>query len=145
MPRRREILAVGTLSGCYEVTSHKPGTDGYVRVRVNGRRLPAHRLVWEGEFGQVPEGLSVCHKCDNRRCVNPGHLFLGTTLDNIRDMYRKGRNYKGPRNAKLTVADVKEIRQSSDSYQELSKKFSVHPATIWSVKTFRSWIGDLGV
>ena len=64
-----------------------PGVD----PRRNHMRL-AHRVAWELMRGPVPPGLFVLHSCDNRRCVNPGHLFLGTARDNTRDMMSKGRH-----------------------------------------------------
>jgi hypothetical protein len=65
---------------------------GYGSVRVNGVTRGAHRLAWELAFGPIPSGVEVLHRCDNRPCVNTGHLFLGSQRDNIHDMIRKGRD-----------------------------------------------------
>lgn len=69
--------------------------DGYGRV---GSKQ-AHRVAWEQTYGPIPEGLFVLHRCDNRPCVNPEHLFLGTNTDNMQDMVAKGRHVN-PQNAK---------------------------------------------
>ena len=62
----------------------------------------AHRASWIMEFGPIPDGLLVLHKCDVRNCVRPGHLFLGTYKDNMDDMYAKGRGPTGDKNGSRT-------------------------------------------
>jgi hypothetical protein len=68
---------------------------GYGRLSAEGRRYKAHRASWELHFGPIPEGKGVLHSCDNPPCVRPDHLFLGTQVDNIRDMIAKGRYVNG--------------------------------------------------
>lgn len=65
--------------------------NGYGRLRFKGRTTYAHRAAYELAVGVIPEGMFVCHTCDNPPCVNPGHLFVGTALDNNRDRIAKGR------------------------------------------------------
>jgi hypothetical protein len=67
-------------------------TFGYGRMTYEGRSQVAHRLAWIAWNGPIPDGMSVLHKCDNRACVNPDHLWLGTYSDNLRDCWAKGRH-----------------------------------------------------
>jgi len=86
-------------SGCWEWTGtiNRHGY-GVICLMLDGKpnTMPAHRLQWMRVRGRIPEGQDCCHTCDNRRCINPDHLFLGTPKDNIHDMIRKGRaNFGG--------------------------------------------------
>ena len=65
--------------------------SGYGRITQNGKRARAHRVAFELFVGPIPSGMHVLHRCDNPPCVNPSHLFIGTHLDNMRDMEAKGR------------------------------------------------------
>lgn len=65
----------------------------YGQVKYNGKTRQVHRVSWQINFGEIPEGLCVCHHCDNPPCVRPDHLFLGTNYHNTMDSVRKGRNY----------------------------------------------------
>ncbi len=78
---------------CWEWTGGL--TEGYGMIRFNYENFYAHRISWIIENGEIPDNLLILHKCDNRLCVNPKHLFLGTIADNMKDKVKKGRQARG--------------------------------------------------
>ncbi len=106
----------------------------------------AHRYNWTLERGTIPEGLDVCHTCDNPPCVRPSHLFLGTHADNMRDMLAKGRRrgFSGAANpaAKLSDAEAREIRelwQWGASGTALARRFGLTYEMVWKIGKGKAW------
>lgn len=116
-------------------------TDGYGRFTFNNKIYLAHRYSYELHIGPIPNGLYVCHHCDNRKCVNPNHLFLGTHDDNMKDKLSKNRSAKGINHglSKLTNAQVLEIRNSNESQINLAKKYNVTKTAICLIKNRKRW------
>lgn len=82
-------------NGCVLWTGANDGRRGYGKFALNGVSVRAHRLAWEWANGPIPDGLHVCHSCDNPSCVNVEHLWLGTHAQNMDDMKAKGRAARG--------------------------------------------------
>ena len=120
---------------------------GYGHFFFNGKLEQAHRASYKLNIGEIPKGLCVCHSCDNRACVNPQHLWLGTYKDNVRDMMKKGRGIKADSEdnggAKLTWKQVERIRKIRKEkgiyYKDLAKIFSVHYSTIKNIILNKTW------
>jgi hypothetical protein len=126
---------------CHEWTA-SVDTAGYGQIR-NGKLALAHRLVWEMLVGPIPDGEQVLHRCDNRRCVNQDHLFLGTNDDNIADKVAKGRasRLKGATNgnSKLTDTQVLEIRTAIGSQRAIARQYGVNQRLVWAIKHKVMW------
>jgi hypothetical protein len=133
------------IGGCWVWLLSK-NRHGYGKV-ANGRGgwMLAHRLAWQLEHGAIPEGMCVCHSCDNRACVNPAHLFLGTHDDNMLDMRLKGRavGMAGERNAraKLNSNDVRLIRASKETSRVLADLLGVSRAMVCRIRRGNAWRG----
>ncbi len=113
-------------------------------MRIENKQTNAHVVSWLVYKGDIPEGLCVCHICDNRKCTNPEHLFLGTHQDNTIDMVTKGRGQHGSKHheAKLNEEKVKEIKKLLSlgvSCSRIAKDYSVSPGCIWFIKTSKNW------
>ncbi len=112
--------------GCWE-WSAALSMWGYGKFRLQKSHSSAHRVSWVIENGPIPDGLLVCHRCDNRKCVRPDHLFLGTVQDNVADMFAKGRNRysrdldeRQSRNKALALA-----YKSGEPMQDVADRFGV--------------------
>lgn len=143
-------------NGCWVWLGSRAGPRrdyGCIHIR-DGKRwvsARAHRIAWELIYGSIPAGLFVCHRCDNGVCVNPGHLFLGTQTDNMRDAYEKGRLHppviSGKRMSlacakKLTPTRVRDIRSmlgGAKSQASIAKQFGVAPMMISRIKHGTAW------
>jgi len=135
------------LGPCEEWTGHR-GTHGYGVLMHQSRQVLAHRHAWEQANGPIPPGLYVCHHCDNRLCVRPSHLFVGTQTENMQDAKRKGRiRWPGVRGSqvgtsKLTEAQVAEIKaliRQGHRLQSIADQYHVHVKTISLINRRKSW------
>ena len=155
-----EFIRPGMTTPCLEWTAfiHR---GGYGHFRCEKRMLHAHRVAWIIANGPIPDGLDVLHKCDNRPCVDVGHLFLGTQLDNVHDMYAKGRDVhafgerhgsrthperlaRGERqgSARLTAEKVQRIfqlRGEGWTQERLGAEFGVSQVHISDILARKKW------
>jgi hypothetical protein len=119
--------------------------SGYGRIVIQHKFKLAHRIAYSLKYGEIPDGLHVCHKCDNRLCCNYNHHFLGTNADNQADRDAKGRQTKGEKigASKLVTSQVYEIRKlyatGKYSRNDLAAQFQVTRVNIGLIVTGRAW------
>lgn len=147
-PRRKPVLAnllskisVNKDTGCWEWTACKY-RDGYGMICFGGKCHRAHRVSYELHCGPIPSGILVLHRCDNRVCANPKHLFLGTHAENVADKVAKGRQAgrTSHPHTKLTEADVSAIRGSTGITQTaLASRYGVSQILISRIIHGQAW------
>jgi len=122
--------------------------NGYGMITIERKPQRAHRISYTLKRGPIPNGMCVLHHCDNRCCVNPDHLFLGTYLDNSRDMDAKGRRRSNVRPGEgspthiLTEEQVLEIRKQKEqgiSTKQISASFGIAKSTVFQIVNRQTW------
>jgi hypothetical protein len=127
-------------SGCHEWTGCK-NSHGYGQMSARNKLQGVHRLAYEEYVGPIPDGMCVCHKCDNRICLNPDHLFVGTVADNMADKGRKGRCSK--HSHKITRSEAEEIRRLRAigvPINKIAAEFPISPTQISRIGRGVSWV-----
>jgi hypothetical protein len=138
-------VEIAEVDGCWLWVGAKSEPNGYGLISWAGRKTYAHRLAWElWNDRPVPPGRFVCHHCDNRLCIRPSHLFIGTHADNMADAVAKNRVHPGQSHgmARLTDAQVAEIHRllrHEVRGSDIAHMFGVHKNTIYNIKKSRSW------
>lgn len=119
------------------------GSDGYGTFYYEQKVQRAHRAAYKMFRGQIPEKTEVCHSCDVPSCVNPAHLFLGSHLDNMTDMYRKNRRIAARgdkcRSTILTPEKVKLIRASTSPVKTMASEYGVSTILIYQIRRGLKW------
>jgi len=130
---------------CWEWVGSING-KGYGQLCLNGEYKLAHRLSWEIHYGQIPKGMQVLHRCDNRCCTNPQHLFVGTHQDNMDDKVSKGRasHTRGTDNGQSIITErdvltIIKLRNSGLKYREIADLFNVDKSHIGKICRGKRW------
>jgi hypothetical protein len=151
--RFHESYTADPNSGCWlwlGATNTKDQNLRYGSLSVNGKNVLAHRYSWVLHYGEIQEGMHICHKCDNKLCVNPKHFFLGTPKDNMHDMFTKRGGNPNPNfpytyhgedhlQAKLTADIVKDIFFSGEKTSVLTKKYGISRTRVQKIRNGRAW------
>lgn len=119
---------------------------GYGQVTINGKSQKAHRASYQIYKGKIPNGVNVCHSCDNRLCVNPDHLWLGTQKENVADMFAKNRqaDRRGEKswNAKLTeehVFNIRRIAEAGMTNRFIANLYDISQQQVSKITTRTRW------
>ena len=132
--RFMEKVGPPTATGCREWKAALCG--GYGILRYRNANVGAHVAAAMAYYGVIPEGMIVCHRCDNKICVNPSHLYIGTYQENVHGALRRER-FMGARKVRLSTKEIAEIRLSPLSNRKLGDQFGISYATIGSIRLGR--------
>ena len=119
------------------------GSHGYGELVYRQEKRSAHRLAWEFRHGPVADGKHVLHTCDNKRCCNPGHLFVGADRENVDDKVAKRRHRfgEGVPSAKLKISQVRRVKADRISTAaSLARRYGVSASTIYRIRSNRGWL-----
>ena len=149
MITKEKLLSKAVRQGECLVWAKHINRSGYGSVWSGGKNRDAHRVSYELHHGPIPQGMCVMHSCDNRACIEPSHLSIGTRTENMQDMANKGRASKvsGESHSlsKLTPSQVAEIRRRYTPYDRknsscaMAREFGVNQSTLWSALKARTW------
>jgi hypothetical protein len=139
-----------TNTGCFNVT-FKARAVGYGSIKHNGKNIGAHRLSYmlANEIDELDKSEFVCHKCDNRLCINPEHLFLGSHSDNMKDAAKKDRIpilRNKPENRRLSrsqAIQVKKLLRKGVSQIEIARKFNVSRHVVYGIASGETYKSDI--
>ena len=148
MADRLKAKSMPVASGCVEWQGYT-NEHGYGMIRSGKKRELAHRMSYQAAFGEIKDEMCILHRCDNRLCINPDHLFAGTRAENNADNTSKGRQAKGRGHgkqgeqshfAKLSIADVDVIRSSSGLTQKaMAARYGVSQPNISKIICQKTW------
>lgn len=131
------------VSGCWNWQRSKDACGyGTIHNRLTGtsRTLKAHRVSYTEYIGEIPDGMILCHRCDNPPCINPEHLFLGTDADNCADRSQKNRTARGSKIwGKLTEESVRAIRADTRTIRLIARQYHVHHSTVSGIRRRALW------
>ena len=139
---------IGGIESCWEWIGAKNGS-GYGNFFFKGKTDKAHRVSWMiDKLKAIPRDMCICHKCDNRGCVNPSHLFIGTQQENMDDMVKKGRqgsyDHSGEKHPRTHLTDrcVRNIRSlivMGASGKNIARIYKIDSRAISSIKVGKNW------
>ncbi|AUR85686.1 homeodomain-like protein [Vibrio phage 1.079.O._10N.286.45.E9] len=143
--RFNDGITINKATCCWEVEPTARG--GYGKISMLGKTMLYHRASFELHVGKIPDGMMVCHKCDNPRCVNPIHLFIGTAKDNMDDKIAKGRhvgakkgsNHHGAKLVEWQVKEIKNLLNTGESQYKIAEMYGVSQTSINNIKTGKRW------